>query len=224
MKFTTEYPKIRIINRVRQNKIVLLGYETYQLIASGVFDLNKTQSGKCVNTLTQLNQLRFAVGGNFKEKSFGAQLTSEKIETDTFILENFVFGLKNSSRDVYCIANGTFIFKLEGNRIGFTLSGAVSNKLFIISAASLPGSRIPLNSRLSFSDLALSIGVNGGKVSFGMTGRLNANHLSIFAGFAVSPPRITLFTATLTVKYRTHIAERSGGRDSRYPRGFSQLP
>lgn len=174
------------------------GYETYQLIASGVFDLNKTQFGKCVNTLTQLNQLRFAVGGNFKEKSFGAQLISEKIETDTFILENFVFGLKKSSRDFYCITNGTFIFKLEGNHIGFTLSGAVSNKLFIISAASLPDARIPLNSRLSFSDLALSIGVNGGKVSFGMTGRLNTNHLSIFAGFAVSPPRITLFTAALT--------------------------
>lgn len=31
-----------------------------------------------------------------------------------------------------------------------------------------------------------------------MTGRLNTNNLSIFAGFAVSPPRITLFTAALT--------------------------
>lgn len=174
------------------------GYETYQLIAMGTFDLNKTKFGQSVSTLTKLNQLRFAVGGNFKEKSFGAQLISEKIETEAFILENFMFGLKKSSRDFYCITSGTFIFKLENNRIGFTLSGAVSNKLFMLSAASLPGARIPLNSRLSFSDLALSIGVNTGKVSFGMTGRLNTNNLSIFAGFAVSPPRITLFTAALT--------------------------
>lgn len=109
-----------------------------------------------------------------------------------------MFGLQKSSNDFYCIAAGTFIFKLESGNIGFTLSGAVSPKSFMLSAASLPNVRIALNSRLSFSDLALSIGVNSGHVSFGMTGRLNTNNLSIFAGFAVSPPRITLFTAALT--------------------------
>ncbi len=178
--------------------IIPESYKTYQLIATGIFNLGKTDFGKCINTLTKQNHLFFSVGGSFTEKSFGAQLISEKIETGTFILENFMFGLQKSSSGFYCIAAGTFIFKLENNHIGFTLSGAVSPKSFMLSAASLPSVRIPLNSRLSFSDLALSIGVNSGKVLFGMTGRLNTNNLSIFAGFAVNPPRITLFTAALT--------------------------
>jgi hypothetical protein len=174
------------------------GYEKYSLIAAGVFDLSKTGFGECVKTLTGLQQLKFAVGGNFADKSFGAKLLSENIERDAFTLKDFSFGLQKSGSSFYCIAEGTFIFKLESNHIGFTLSGAVSNTSFTLSAASLEGMRIPLNSRLSFSDLALSIGVSAGAVSFGMVGRLNANNLSLFAGFAVSPPRITLFTAALT--------------------------
>jgi hypothetical protein len=173
-------------------------YEKYQLIATGIFELSRTDFGQCISTLTKQNQLLFAVGGSFAEKSFGAQLISEKIETDTFILENFMFGLQQSSKGFYCVATGTFTFKLEDRNICFTLSGAVSPGSFMLSAASSSDARIPLNSRLSFSDLALSIGVNSGKVSFGMTGRLNTNNLSIFAGFAINPPKITLFTAALT--------------------------
>lgn len=173
-------------------------YEKYQLIATGIFELSQTDFGQCISTLTKQNQLLFAVGGSFTEKSFGAQLISEKIETDTFILENFMFGLQQSSKGFYCVATGTFTFKLEDRNICFTLSGAVSPGSFMLSAASSSDARIPLNSRLSFSDLALSIGVNSGKVSFGMTGRLNTNNLSIFAGFAINPPKITLFTAALT--------------------------
>lgn len=173
-------------------------YEKYQLIATGIFELSRTDFGQCISTLTKQNQLLFAVGGSFAEKSFGAQLISEKIETDTFILENFMFGLQQSSKGFYCVAPGTFTFKLEDRNICFTLSGAVSPGSFMLSAASSSDARIPLNSRLSFSDLALSIGVNSGKVSFGMTGRLNTNNLSIFAGFAINPPKITLFTAALT--------------------------
>lgn len=173
-------------------------YEKYQLIATGIFELSRTDFGQCISTLTKQNQLLFAVGGSFAEKSFGAQLISEKIETDTFILENFMFGLQQSSKGFYCVATGTFTFKLEDRNICFTLSGAVSPGSFMLSAASSSNARIPLNSRLSFSDLALSIGVNSGKVSFGMTGRLNTNNLSIFAGFAINPPKITLFTAALT--------------------------
>lgn len=173
-------------------------YEKYQLIATGIFELSRTDFGQCISTLTKQNQLLFAVGGSFAEKSFGAQLISEKIETDTFILANFMFGLQQSNKGFYCIATGTFTFKLEDRNISFTLSGAVSPGSFMLSASSSADARIPLNSRLSFSDLALSIGVNSGKVSFGMTGRLNTNNLSIFAGFAINPPKITLFTAALT--------------------------
>lgn len=174
------------------------GYENYQLIASGIFDLSQTDFGRCISDLTNQNKLLFAVGGSFKDKSFGAQLISKKIETNAFIIENLLFGMQKSPNGFYCIATGTFIFKLEDRNIGFTLSGAVSPKSFMLSAASLPDVRIPLNSRLSFSDLALSIGINSGKPTFGMTGRLNTDNLSIFAGFVVSPPKITLFTAALT--------------------------
>lgn len=193
-----DYSTLRQLSKEFDKIVIPTGYEAYQLIATGIFDLNKTTFGQCVNTLTKQNQLLFSVGGSFTEKSFGAQLSSKRIETDTFILDNFMFGLQKSKSGFYCLAAGTFIFKLENNPIGFSLSGAVSPRSFMLSAASLPGVRIPLNSRLSFSDLALSIGVNSGKVSFGMTGRLNTNNLSIFAGFAVSPPKITLFTAALT--------------------------
>lgn len=174
------------------------GYENYLLIATGIFDLRQTEFGQCVSTLTQQNQLVFAVGGSFKDKSFGAQLISEKIETDTFIIENLLFGMQKSISGFYCVAGGTFIFKLEDRNIGFTLSGAIAPGSFMLAGASLPDIRIPLNSRLSFSDLALNIGINAGRPTFGMTGRLNTNNLSIFAGFVVTPPKITLFTAALT--------------------------
>lgn len=173
-------------------------YATYQLIASGVFDLQQTAFGRSVHTLTGLNQLWFAVGGSITDKSFGARLTSERIETDALIFENLYFELQKSATEFICKAAGTFIFKLENMYLGFTLCGAVSNTSFTLSASSLPGARIPLNSRLSFSDLGLSIGVTGTGVSFGLIGRLNTNHLSIFGGFVVTPPRISLLTAALT--------------------------
>lgn len=172
--------------------------EKYQLIASGIFNLNQTNFGKYISTLTGKKQLLFAVGGSFEDKSFGAQLISEKIETDTFIIENLLLGMQKSATGFYCIASGSFIFTLEDCKINFTLSGAVSPQSFILSAASPPNVRIPLISQLPFSDLALSIGVNSGALTFGMTGRLNTDHLSVFGGFVITPPRITLLTAALT--------------------------
>lgn len=175
------------------------GYEKYQLIAVGVFILKNNGFGKCLNILTGLDQLQFAVGGNFTDGTFGTKLTCNKIENKDFTIENLAFELEKTKNSFFCTASGKFIFKLENNHIGFTLSGALSNTSFVLSAASLDNTKIPLNTRLSFSDLALSIGIDKGKVSFAMAGRLNTNNnLSLFAGFAVSPPRITLLTAALT--------------------------
>lgn len=192
------YAFLQKLSEEFENVAIPGGYENYQLIATGIFDLSRTEFGQCVSALTQQNQLLFAVGGSFKDKSFGARLISKYIETQTFILKDFTFGMQKSSSGFYCLTEGTFIFKFEDRNIGFTLSGAVSPKSFMLSAQSLPDDRIPLNSRLSFSDLALNIGINAGKPTFGMIGRLNTNHLSIFAGFAVNPPKITLFTAAIT--------------------------
>ena len=175
-----------------------VGYEDYQLIASGIFDLSQTDFGQNISALTQQNQLLFAVGGNFKDKSFGAQLISDEIQTDTLIIRNLMLGIEKSVGGFYCLAGGTFIIRQPGGDIGFTLSGSVSPKSFMLSGSSLPDVRIPINSRLSFSDLALSIGINAGRPTFGMTARLNTNNLSIFGGFVLTPPLITLFTAALT--------------------------
>ena len=173
-------------------------YQQYQLIAVAMFDLNKKDFGKSVSKLTGLNELKLVVGGSFTEKAFGAELIGGRVETDHYIMEGFSLKLQYSIGSFCCIASGTFILKLENRMIGFTLAGAVSGTSFTLSASSLPSTQIPLNSRLSFSDLSLSIGVNSGAVGFGMTGRLNTTNLSIFAGFVVSPPRIDLFTAALT--------------------------
>lgn len=173
-------------------------YATYQLIASGIFDLTQTKFGQNVKSLTGLNKLQLITGANFNDKSFGARLIGERIETDTFLFENLYFELQKSATEFFCKAAGTFIFKLENMRLGFTLCGAVSNTSFTLSASSLPNTIIPINSRLSFSNFGLSIGVTNSGLSFGMIGRLTTEKLSIFGGFVISPPRISLITAALT--------------------------
>lgn len=174
------------------------GYEKFQFIAIGIFDLTKNEFGKNLCTLTKLNQLQIAIGGSFLDQSFGAKLTENEIENESFIIRDLSFGILKTKTSFNCIASGTFIFKLENKNLGFTLSGAVSNASFTLSASSTPDTSIVLNSRLSFSDLGLSIGVSNGSVSFGMLGRLSTPKLSIFAGFVVAPPRISLLTAALT--------------------------
>lgn len=173
-------------------------YENDQLIACGAFDLSQTEFGQSIAALIQQKQLPFAVGGCFKDKSFGARLISEEIQTDTFIIRNLMLSIEKSVGSFYCLAGGTFIIRQTEGNIGFTLSGSVSPKSFMLSGASLPDVRIPVNSRLSFSDLALTIGISAGRPTFGMTARLNTNNLSIFGSFVLNPPLITLFTAALT--------------------------
>ncbi len=177
------------------------GYETYQLMATGIFDLEKTGFGQCVKKLSGLHQLKFAIGGNLADQTFGARLMGDPIETDIFIMDGLMFGIQKSATDFLCQASGTFIFKLGNYRLGFTLCGTVSNTSFTLSASSLPGVCLPLNSRLSFSDLGLSIGVTPTGLSLGMIGRLNTNNLSVFGGFVINPtplPEVILLTAALT--------------------------
>lgn len=176
------------------------GFEACQLIAAATFGMDRSDFGRCVRRLTGLKDLQFAAGGSFTDAGFRAQLSCGRVETEGFIMEGLAFAVQKSAAGFFCGVSGTFIFKLEGQRLGFTLSGAVSNASFMLSAASLPETRIPLNSRLSFSDLGLSIGVTPTGLSMGMTGRLNTNNLTIFGGFMLSPvpPKITLLTAALS--------------------------
>jgi hypothetical protein len=141
------------------------------------------------------------VGGSLPGQSFGAQLSSGRIETEGFIFDGLNFQIQKSATDFFCTVSGAFIFKLDGQLLSFTMSGSASNTSFALSASS--DARIPLNTRLSFSDLGLSIGVNPSGLTLGMIGRINTPRLSLFGGFAFGPypPKITLLTAALTHRF-----------------------
>ncbi|WP_304205187.1 hypothetical protein [Phocaeicola plebeius] len=170
----------------------------YQLLALGEFNLSLNRFGQCIRQLTGLQTVRFMVGGSLSDQSFGAQLSSGRIETEGFIFDGLNFQIQKSATDFFCAVSGTFIFKLDGRPLSFTMSGSVSNTSFVLSASS--DARIPLNIRLSFSDLGLNIGVTPSGLTLGMIGRINTPRLSLFGGFAFGPypPKITLLTAALT--------------------------
>lgn len=171
---------------------------TYQLLALGEFDLSLNRFGQCIRQLTGLQTVQFIVGGSLSGQSFGAQLSSGRIETEGFIFDGLNFQIQKSATDFFCAVSGTFIFKLDGQLLSFTMSGSASNTSFALSASS--DARIPLNTRLSFSDLGLNIGVTPSGLTLGMIGRINTPRLSLFGGFAFGPypPKITLLTAALT--------------------------
>lgn len=170
----------------------------YQLLALGEFNLSLNRFGQCIRQLTGLQTVQFMVGGSLSDQSFGAQLSSGRIETEGFIFDGLNFQIQKSATGFFCAVSGTFIFKLDGRPLSFTMSGSVSNTSFVLSASS--DARIPLNTRLSFSDLGLSIGVTPSGLTLGMIGRINTPRLSLFGGFAFGPypPKITLLTAALT--------------------------
>lgn len=143
----------------------------YQLLALGEFDLSLNDFGRCIRQLTGLQTVRFMVGGSLSDQSFGAQLSSGPIETEGFIFDGLTFQIHKSAASFFCAVSGTFKFKLDGQPLSFTMSGSASNASFALSASS--DARIPLNSRLSFSDLGLSIGVTPSGLTLGMIGRIN---------------------------------------------------
>lgn len=191
---------LKRISKDFENIKILDKFSNAQLLATGIFDLNSNDFGKNVNKLTGLNKLYLGIGGSFTDREFIALLRSEKVETDNFIMEGIEFGIKISGAEFLFYAQSTFKFKLENMLLDFTFNGAVSNTSFTLSASS--NSRIPLNSRLSFSDLGMTIGIAGSGLTFGMMGRLNTNNLTLFGAFIINPapppPKITLLSAAMT--------------------------
>lgn len=191
---------LKSISKDFENIKILDKFSNTQLLATGVFDLGNNDFGKNVNKLTGLNKLYLGIGGSFTDREFIALLKSEEIETDNFIMDGLEFGIKISGTEFLFYAQSKFQFKLENMLLDFTFNGAVSNTSFTLSASS--DSRIPLNSRLSFSDLGLTIGIAGSGLSFGMMGRLNTNNLTMFGAFIINPapppPKITLLSAAMT--------------------------
>lgn len=176
---------LKSISKDFENIKILDKFSNAQLLATGVFDLGNNDFGKNVNKLTGLNKLYLGIGGSFTDREFIALLKSEKIETDNFIMDGLEFGIKISGTEFLFYAQSKFQFKLENMLLDFTFNGAISNTSFTLSASS--DSRIPLNTRLSFSDLGLTIGIAGSGLSFGMMGRLNTNNLTLFGAFIINP-------------------------------------
>lgn len=169
----------------------------YQIIAHALFDLKNGHSAlaKGLYTFTGVEHVDLVIASTLNAAKFEAKLNCGNITTENYTIENLYFGIKNN-KGFELEAGGTFILQLDGDTIKFYLSGTLTTSSFTLSAST--DFKIPLNDRLSFSDLGLSIGVLPTGISFGMTGRINTGNLSLFGGFVINPPKINLITAALS--------------------------
>lgn len=172
-------------------------YGNYQLLANSLFDLKNSESafGKGLYQLTGLDHIDLIIGAALNTSKFEAMLISTNIKKDGYEIENLYFGIKKDN-GFYLEAGGKLNFPLKDDVLTFVLAGNLSVSSFTLSASS--NYKIPLNTRISLSDLGLMIGVGATGLTFGMTGRVTTNTISIFAGFIVSQANIGLITAAIT--------------------------
>lgn len=172
-------------------------FNNYQLVANSLFDLKNSESafGKGLYQLTGLDHIDLIIGAALNTSKFEAMLISSSIKKEGYEIENLYFGIKNNN-GFYLEAGGKLNFPLKDDVLTFVLAGNLSVSSFALSASS--NYKIPLNARISLSDLGLMIGVGATGVTFGMTGRVTTNNISIFAGFIVSQANIGLITAAIT--------------------------
>jgi len=182
-------------------------YGKYQLVANSLFDLKNSESafGKGLYQLTGLDHIDLIIGAALNDSKFEAMLISTDIKKDGYEIENLYFGIKKDN-GFYLEAGGKLNFPLKDDVLTFVLAGNLSVSSFTLSASS--NYKIPLNTRISLSDLGLMIGVGATGITFGMTGRVTTNNISIFAGFIVSQANIGLITAAITsTKGRTSLKD-----------------
>ncbi|QXU40137.1 hypothetical protein [Pedobacter sp. D749] len=182
-------------------------YGNYQLVANSLFDLKNSERafGKGLYQLTGLDHIDLIIGAALNTSKFEAMLISTDIKKDGYEIENLYFGIKKDN-GFYLEAGGKLNFPLKDDVLTFILAGNLSVSSFTLSASS--NYRIPLNTRISLSDLGLMIGVGATGLTFGMTGRVTTNNISIFAGFIVSQANIGLITAAITsTKGRTSLKD-----------------
>ncbi|MBE5321624.1 hypothetical protein IM793_20850 [Pedobacter sp. MR2016-19] len=182
-------------------------YGKYQLVANSLFDLENSDSafGSGLYQLTGLDHIDLVIAASLNTSKFEAMLISANIKKDGYEIENLYFGIKNDN-GFYLEAGGKLNFPLKDDVLTFVLAGNLSVSSFTLSASS--NYKIPLNTRISLSDLGLMIGVGATGITFGMTGRVTTNNISIFAGFIVSQANIGLITAAITsTKGRTSLKD-----------------
>jgi hypothetical protein len=172
-------------------------YDHYQLVVNSLFDLKNSDSafGRGLYQLTGLDHIDLIIAAALNSSKFEAMLISADIKKEGYEIENLYFGIKNDN-GFYLEAGGKLNFPLKDDVLTFVLAGNLSVSSFSLSASS--NYKIPLNTRISLSDLGLMIGVGATGVTFGMTGRVTTNNISIFAGFIVSQANIGLITAAIT--------------------------
>ncbi|MEH3114793.1 hypothetical protein [Pedobacter terrae] len=172
-------------------------FGNHQIVANSLFDLKNSDSafGKGLYQLIGLDHIDLIIGAALNTTKFEARLVSTNIKKDGYEIENLYFGIKNDN-GFYLEAGGKLSFPLKEDVLTFVLAGNLSVSSFSLSASS--NYRIPINTRISLSDLSLMIGVGATGVTFGMTGRVTTNSISIFAGFIISQANIGLITAAIT--------------------------
>jgi hypothetical protein len=172
-------------------------YDHYQLVVNSLFDLKNSDSafGRGLYQLTGLDHIDLIIAAALNSSKFEAMLISADIKKEGYEIENLYLGIKNDN-GFYLEAGGKLNFPLKNDVLTFVLAGNLSVSSFSLSASS--NYKIPLNTRISLSDLGLMIGVGATGVTFGMTGRVTTNNISIFAGFIVSQANIGLITAAIT--------------------------
>ncbi|MFC1224810.1 hypothetical protein ACFE6N_13435 [Pedobacter sp. BG31] len=178
-----------------------------QLVANSLFDLKNSDSafGKGLYQLTGLDHIDLIIGTALNASAFEAMLISADIKKEGYEIENLYFGIKQHN-GFYLAAGGKLNFPLKEDVLTFVLAGSLSVSSFNLSASS--SYKIPINNKISLSDLGLMIGVGATGVTFGMTGRVTTNNISIFAGFIVSQANIGLITAAITsTKGRTSLKD-----------------
>jgi hypothetical protein len=196
-----EYLKTKANNYIPS---VLLDDKTENtLLVNSTFDLinNQTVLAKSLYLLTGIESFQLLIAASRKTSSFKALLFAENIDKESYNIERLSFGIE-ISKTFKITAEGKLSFKLDNKNLDFTIAGEVSPISFTLSASSTCS--IPLNNKISISNLGLIIGVSSG-VIFGMTGRAtlegkNNYKMSFFAGFIIdiATPKINLLTTALT--------------------------
>ncbi len=172
-------------------------YAKYSLIANSLFDLKNSESafGKGLYSLTGLDHIDLIIGTTLNASSFEAMLISKNIQKQDYLINELFFGIRREN-GFLLEAGGKLSFPLKKEVLEFVIAGSLSLSSFTLSASSTY--KIPINSKISLGDLGLMVGVGSTGVTFGMTGRVTTNTLTIFGGFIVSQANIGLITAALT--------------------------
>ena len=163
-------------------------------------DDNGTAFTSGIAKLTGLNALYVAIGFSLASKELAIGLGANRITTDQVNITDLLFMLRKTANQIYLQAQGNIGVHLGDTYLGFSLQGSLSPQAFSLMAASWPDTQLKVTEHLSFSQLALSIALRMGQLSFGFSAQLNLRELSIFIAVALTPPRLNMLSLSISSK------------------------